>query len=82
MKETILTFDKFAFYLLWMAKDVIPDDQFLTHWEKVSKLIKYLSDRNGEETMIKKLGAKITNDKGINLDEQLIKELIKENEEC
>ena len=78
----IFTFDKFAFYLLCLANDVIPDDQFPKQWQKVSRLIKYLSDSNGEETMIKKFGAKITDDKGIYLDDQLIKELIKEDEEA
>ena len=78
----IFTFDKFAFYLLCLANDVIPDDQFPKQWEKVSRLIKYLSDSNGEETMIKKFGAKITDDKGIYLDDQLINELIKEEEEA
>ena len=78
----IFTFDKFAFYLLCLANDVIPDDQFPKQWQKVSRLIKYLSDSNGEETMIKKFGAKITDDKGIYLDDALIKELIKEDEEA
>ena len=78
----IFTFDKFAFYLLCLANDVIPEDQFPIQWQKVSRLIKYLSDSNGEETMIKKFGAKITDDKGIYLDDQLIKELIKEDEEA
>ena len=78
----IFTFDKFAFYLLCLANDVIPDDQFPKQWQKVSRLIKYLSDSNGEETMIKKFGAKITDDKGIYLDDQLNKELIKEDEEA
>ena len=78
----IFTFDKFAFYLLCLANDVIPEDQFPKQWEKVSRLIKYLSDSNGEETMIKKFGAKITDDKGIYLDDQLINELIKEEEEA
>ncbi len=78
----IFTFDKFAFYLLCLANDVIPDDQFPKQWQKVSRLIKYLSDSNGEETMIKKFGAKITDDKGLYLDDQLIKELIKEDEEA
>ena len=78
----IFTFDKVAFYLLCLANDVIPDDQFPKQWQKVSRLIKYLSDSNGEETMIKKFGAKITDDKGIYLDDQLIKELIKEDEEA
>ena len=78
----IFTFDKFAFYLLCLANDVIPNDQFPKQWQKVSRLIKYLSDSNGEETMIKKFGAKITDDKGIYLDDQLIKELIKEDEEA
>ena len=78
----IFTFDKFSFYLLCLANDVIPDDQFPKQWQKVSRLIKYLSDSNGEETMIKKFGAKITDDKGIYLDDQLIKELIKEDEEA
>ena len=78
----IFTFDKFAFYLLCLANDVIPDDKFPKQWQKVSRLIKYLSDSNGEETMIKKFGAKITDDKGIYLDDQVIKELIKEDEEA
>ena len=78
----IFTFDKFAFYLLCLANDVIPDDQFPKQWQKFSRLIKYLSDSNGEETMIKKFGAKITDEKGIYLDDQLIKELIKEDEEA
>lgn len=54
----IFTFDKFAFYLLCLANDVIPEDQFPKQWEKVSRLIKYLSDSNGEETMIKNLELK------------------------
>ena len=78
----IFTFDKFAFYLLCLANDVIPDDQFPKQWQKFSRLIKYLSDSNGEETMIKKFGSKVTDEKGIYLDDQLIKELIKEDEEA
>ena len=65
-----------------MANDVIPDDKFPKQWQKVARLIKSLSDSNGEETMIKKFGAKITDDKGIYLDDQVIKELIKEDEEA
>ena len=77
----IFTFDKFAFYLLCLANDIIPEDQFPKQWQKVSLLIKCLSDSNGEETMSKKFGVKITDDKGIYLDDHLIKELIKEEEE-
>ena len=78
----IFTFDKFAFYLLCLANDIIPEDQFPKQWQKVSLLIKCLSDSNGEETMSKKFGVKITDDKGIYLDDHLIKELIKEEEEA
>ena len=78
----IFTFDKFSFYLLCLANDIIPEDQFPKQWQKVSLLIKCLSDSNGEETMSKKFGVKITDDKGIYLDDQLIKELIKEEEEA
>ena len=78
----IFTFDKFAFYLLCLANDIIPEDQFPKQWQKVSLLVKCLSDSNGEETMSKKFGVKITDDKGIYLDDQLIKELIKEEEEA
>ena len=78
----IFTFDKFVFYLLCLANDIIPEDQFPKQWQKVSLLIKCLSDSNGEETMSKKFGVKITDDKGIYLDDQLIKELIKEEEEA
>ena len=78
----IFTFDKFAFYLLCLANDIIPEDQFPKQWQKVSLLVKCLSDSNGEETMSKKYGVKITDDKGIYLDDQLIKELIKEEEEA
>ena len=77
----IFTFDKFSFYLLCLANDIIPEDQFPKQWQKVSLLIKCLSDSNGEETMSKKFGVKITDDKGIYLDDHLIKELIKEEEE-
>ena len=78
----IFTFDKFSFYLLCLANDIIPEDQFPKQWQKVSLLIKCLSDSNGEETMSKKFGVKITDDKGIYLDDHLIKELIKEEEEA
>ena len=78
----IFTFDKFAFYLLCLANDIIPEDQFPKQWQKVSLLIKCLSDSNGEETMSKKFGVKITDDKGIYLDDHLITELIKEEEEA
>ena len=78
----IFTFDKFCFYLLCLANDIIPEDQFPKQWQKVSLLVKCLSDSNGEETMSKKFGVKITDDKGIYLDDQLIKELIKEEEEA
>ena len=78
----IFTFDKFAFYLLCLANDIIPEDQFPKKKKKVSLLIKCLSDSNGEETMSKKFGVKITDDKGIYLDDHLIKELIKEEEEA
>ena len=78
----IFTFDKFAFYILCLANDIIPEDQFPKQWQKVSLLIKCLSDSNGEETMSKKFGVKITDDKGIYLDDHLIKELIKEEEEA
>ena len=78
----IFTFDKFAFYLLCLANDIIPEDQFPKQWQKVSLLVKCLSDSNGEETMSKKFGVKITDDKGIYLDDHLIKELIKEEEEA
>ena len=78
----IFTFDKFAFYLLCLANGIIPEDQFPKQWQKVSLLIKCLSDSNGEETMSKKFGVKITDDKGIYLDDHLIKELIKEEEEA
>ncbi len=78
----IFTFDKFAFYLLCLANDIIPEDQFPKQWQKVSLLIKCLSDSNGEEIMSKKFGVKITDDKGIYLDDHLIKELIKEEEEA
>ena len=78
----IFTFDKFAFYLLCLANDIIPEDQFPQQWQKVSLLIKCLSDSNGEETMSKKFGVKITDDKGIYLDDQIINELIKEEEEA
>ena len=78
----IFTFDKFVFYLLCLANDIIPEDQFPKQWQKVSLLIKCLSDSNGEETMSQKFGVKITDDKGIYLDDHLIKELIKEEEEA
>ena len=78
----IFTFDKFAFYLLCLANDIIPEDQFPKQWQKVSLLVKCLSDSNGEETMSQKFGVKITDDKGIYLDDHLIKELIKEEEEA
>ena len=78
----IFTFDKFSFYLLCLANDIIPEDQFPKQWQKVSLLVKCLSDSNGEETMSKKFGVKITDDKGIYLDDHLIKELIKEEEEA
>ena len=78
----IFTFDKFVFYLLCLANDIIPEDQFPKQWQKVSLLVKCLSDSNGEETMSQKFGVKITDDKGIYLDDHLIKELIKEEEEA
>ena len=58
MKEKYLVLINLFFYLLCLTNDVIPDDQFPKQWQKVSRLIKYLSDSNGEETMIKKFGAK------------------------
>ena len=70
------------FYLLCLANDIIPEDQFPKQWQKVSLLVKCLSDSNGEETMSQKFGVKITDDKGIYLDDHLIKELIKEEEEA
>ena len=76
----VITFHKFDFYLLYLSNDVILDGQFPKQWQKVSRLIKYLSDNNGEEIMIKKFDEKITEDKGIYLDDQLIKDLIKEDE--
>ena len=63
----IFTFDKFVFYLLCLANDIIPEDQFPKQWQKVSLLVKCLSDSNGEETMSQKFGVKITDDKGIYL---------------
>ena len=78
----IFTFDKFVFYLLCLANDIIPEDQFPKQWQKVSLLVKCLSDSNGEETMSQKFGVKITDDKGIYLDDHLIKELIREEEEA
>ena len=78
----IFTFDKFVFYLLCLANDIIPEDQFPKQWQKVSLLVRCLSDSNGEETMSQKFGVKITDDKGIYLDDHLIKELIKEEEEA
>ena len=81
-ERKIFTFDKFVFYLLCLANDIIPEDQFPKQWQKVSLLVKCLSDSNGEETMSQKFGVKITDDKGIYLDDHLIKELIKEEEEA
>ena len=78
----VFTFDKFVFYLLCLANDVIPNDLFPKQWQKVSILIKYLSDSNGEETMSKKFASKITDNKGIYLDDPIIQELIKEDEEA